>query len=420
VIAVKKNMSKTHFHSFLRPCGMKVNVNMQIKWQSLIILSFIIMILLILIIPITQNSISRDAKQNTAVNANAFLAKKLPVGVIMAAPSVKIPPLKRMEWHKPAEVKGVYTTGWIAGSTKWFPRLIKFIDATEVNALVVDIKNDTGNLSFPVEIPLARETGAAVKMIADPAGMIQTLKEHRIYPIARIVVFKDPYIAKVKPEWAVKSSAGGLWRDRKGLNWVDPHNKLYWDYIIAIAKEAVRLGFQEIQFDYVRFTSDGNTKTCIYPFAANKAPEDVIQEFLQYARTKLAPCGIPISADIFGLTTSADADLGIGQRFEKIVPHVDVVCPMVYPSHYIPGNFGLKNPNAQPYRTVFNSVSDAKKRLTEANSATQLRPWLQDFSLGVRYGRSEIQSQIKAVNDVGIKEWIFWNPSCRYSIDKYR
>jgi hypothetical protein len=395
---------------------------MQKKWQSYIVPSLLIIISFTLIITITQNLIGKVTKQHAAVNAKAVIKKKPPqlTKQVMAAPVVKIPPLKRMEWLKPAAVKGVYTTGWIAGSSKWFPRLLKFIDATEVNALVVDIKDDTGSLSFPVEVPLAKETGAAVKMIADPAGMIQTLKEHQIYPIARIVVFKDPFIAKAKPEWAVKSSAGGLWRDRKGLFWVDPHNKLYWDYIIAIAKEAVRLGFQEIQFDYVRFTSDGNTKTCVYPFADNKAPEDVIQEFLQYARTKLAACDIPISADIFGLTTSADADLGIGQRFEKIIQHIDIVCPMVYPSHYIPGNFGLKNPNAQPYSTVFNSVSDAKKRLTAASSATQLRPWLQDFSLGVRYGRAEIQSQIKAVNDVGIKEWIFWNPSCRYSIEKYQ
>ncbi|HYH01734.1 MAG TPA: putative glycoside hydrolase, partial [Bacillota bacterium] len=205
-----------------------------------------------------------------------------------------------------------------------------------------------------------------------------------------------------------------------GLHWVDPHNKEYWDYIVDIAKEAVRLGFQEIQFDYVRFTSDGNTKRCVYPFGNGLPAEDVIQEFLKYTRAKLAQYDIPVSADIFGLTTSANADLGIGQRFEKIAEHVDIVCPMVYPSHYIPGNFGLKNPNAQPYKTVFSSVRDAKLKLeTAQNTTTQIRPWLQDFSLGVRYGRDEIQAQIKAVEDAGIKEWIFWNPSCRYDVTKY-
>jgi hypothetical protein len=360
-----------------------------------------------------QTMVDSKSKPATAAAKN----NNQPVAVKQVQP----PELKKMDWPKPEEIRGVYTTGWIAGSGKWFPRLIEFINSTEVNALVVDIKDDTGNLSFMADIPLVKTHKTAVNMISNPTKMMQTLKENKIFPIARIVVFKDPYIAKAKPEWAVKDSEGGLWKDRKGLYWVDPHNKLYWDYIVDIAKEAIRLGFQEIQFDYVRFTSDGNIKRCVYPYSNGQASEDVIQEFLKYAKDKLAAYQVPTSADIFGLTTSADADLGIGQRFEKIIANVDVVCPMVYPSHYIPGNFGLRNPNAQPYQTVFQSVSDAKKRLEQAgNTSTQLRPWLQDFSLGVHYGKTEIQAQIKAVNDAGIKEWIFWNPSCRYNAEKYK
>jgi hypothetical protein len=367
----------------------------------------------ILQIPVAQTVDSKSGPADTA-------AKKGPQPV--AVKPVQPPPqeLKKMDWPKPQEIRGVYTTGWIAGSGKWFPRLIDFINATEVNALVVDIKDDTGTLSFMADVPLAKTTQSAVKMIADPVKMMRILKEQNIFPIARIVVFKDPFMAKAKPEWAVKDSEGGLWKDRKGLNWIDPYNKLYWDYIVDIAKEAIRLGFQEIQFDYVRFTSDGNTKRCVYPFSNEQAPEDLIREFLKYAKDKLAVYQVPTAADIFGLTTSADADLGIGQRFEKIIGNVDVVCPMVYPSHYIPGNFGLKNPNAQPYQTVFQSISDAKKRMEQAgNTTTQLRPWLQDFSLGVHYGKAEIQAQIKAVKDAGINEWIFWNPSCRYNAAKY-
>lgn len=367
----------------------------------------------VLQIPVAQTVDSKSGPADTA-------AKTGPQPVAAKPVQPQPPELKKMDWPKPQEIRGVYTTGWIAGSSKWFPRLIDFINATEVNALVVDIKDDTGNLSFMADVALAKTTQSAVKMIADPVKMIQILKENNIFPIARIVVFKDPFIAKAKPEWAVKDSEGGLWKDRKGLNWIDPYNKLYWDYIVDIAKEAIRLGFQEIQFDYVRFTSDGNTKRCVYPFSNGQAPEDLIQEFLKYTQDKLAVYQVPTAADIFGLTTSADADLGIGQRFEKIIGNVDVVCPMVYPSHYIPGNFGLKNPNAQPYQTVFQSVSDAKKRMEQAgNTTTQLRPWLQDFSLGVHYGKTEIQAQIKAVKDAGIKEWIFWNPSCRYNAAKY-
>ena len=327
----------------------------------------------------------------------------------------------RVPWPRPEKVRGVYATGWMAGSAKWFPRIISFIDQTGVNSLVIDVKDDTGTLSYHSRIPLVNAIKASQNKINNPRQMLQTLKEHQIFPIARIVVFKDPFSAKARPDWAVKDSNGGLWQDRKGLNWVDPYNKAYWDYIIAIAQEAVELGFQEIQFDYVRFTSDGDTKRCVYPYNNGKAADDLIPEFLQYARQKLKSYQVPISADIFGLTTSAPDDLGIGQQYEKIIANVDVVCPMVYPSHYARGTFGLKNPDLNPYQTVWRGASDAKKRLaTAGNTTTVLRPWLQDFSLGNYYGRQEIQAQIKALEDAGIKEWIFWNPSCRYQIEKYQ
>jgi hypothetical protein len=328
--------------------------------------------------------------------------------------------LTKVEWTKPTIVKGIYTTGWIAGSVNGFSRLIHFIDETEVNSLVVDIKDDTGTLSFKTDIPLANEIGASIKKIADPVKLMNTLREHHIFPIARIVVFKDPYLAAHKPEWAVKDIGGGLWKDRKGLAWVDPHNRAIWDYILALSKEAIRLGFQEIQFDYVRFTSDGDLKRCIYPFGKGETRQDVIRDFLVYIKKELEPYQVPVSADIFGLTTSAPDDLGIGQQFEKIAQSVDIVCPMVYPSHYAPGSFGLKIPDLHPYETVFRGVRDALKRLEKIDkNGNHIRPWLQDFSLGNYYGRTQIQAQIKAANDAGAKEWIFWNPSCRYSNEKY-
>lgn len=339
-----------------------------------------------------------------------------------------VPPVKRsgrleiakLDWPKPKEIKGIYATGWMAGSAKWFPRLVQFINETEVNALVIDVKDDTGTVSYQSQVDLVNQIKATEIKINDPKAMIQTLYENQIYPIARIVVFKDPFLAKRKPEWAVKDNNGGLWKDRKGLHWVDPYNRDLWDYIISIAEEAISLGFQEIQFDYVRFTSDGDIKRCVYPFNNGEKPEDVIQNFLKYARVRLQPYQIPVSADIFGLTTSVPDDQGIGQQYEKIVSNVDIVCPMVYPSHYAHGTFGLKNPNQQPYETVLKGVSDAKKRLDDiGNTSTIIRPWLQDFNLGHHYGKNEIKAQIKAVQDAGLNEWIFWNPSCRYDKEKY-
>ncbi len=324
-------------------------------------------------------------------------------------------------WPRPQFVKGIYTTAWMAGSGKWLAQTIDFMSQTGINSLVVDVKDDTGTISYQSKVPLAEAIGSWERKIGDPAKLLETLRQHRIYPIARIVVFKDPYLAKHKPEWAVQDSSGGLWEDHKGLNWVDPNNKAYWDYIVAIAREAIGLGFQEIQFDYVRFTSDGAIQRCVYPFSNGELKQDVIRDFLKYAREQLKPYHVPISADIFGLTTSALDDQGIGQLYEKIIANVDIVSPMVYPSHYAPGSFGLGNPNLHPYETVYRAIRDAHKRLEKAgNTTTVLRPWLQDFNLGAHYGRQEIQKQIQAVRDAGASEWIFWNPSCRYQLDKYQ
>ena len=256
-----------------------------------------------------------------------------------------------------------------------------------------------------------------MKKVGDMVALMKTLKERNIYPIARIVVFKDPRLAEARPDLAVKNKSGGVWRDRKGLAWVDPHSREVWKYAVDVAEEAMSFGFKEIQFDYVRFTSDGKISDCVYPYADGKSKEDTIKEFLEYARERLKPYGAVISADIFGLVCSVQDDLGIGQKLEKIGAAVDILSPMVYPSHYYKGTYGLANPNLAPYETVTQSMIDAKNRL--AGIDVKLRPWLQDFNLGSRYGREQIMAQIKALNDQGIRDWLFWNPSCRYDAGKY-
>ncbi|NLY90125.1 MAG: putative glycoside hydrolase [Firmicutes bacterium] len=317
----------------------------------------------------------------------------------------------------PAEVKGIYATGWAAGSPALFNRILQFIEATEVNSLVVDIKDDTGLLSYRSTVPLVEVLGAWEKKIPDPQRLLQTLQQKKIYPIARLVVFKDPYLAEKRPDLAVKHTDGGIWRDYKGLAWVDPHAREVWNYNIQIAKEAIKMGFPEIQFDYVRFASDGDLKKCVYPFADGSSKEDVIEAFLQYAREELEPLGAVVSADIFGLACSAPDDLYIGQKLEKIAQAVPVISPMVYPSHYAKGSYGLANPDLSPYETVLKSLQDASRRLSAY--PVKLRPWLQDFSLGSNYGPAQIEAQIRAVYDAGVRDWIFWNPSCRYDVNKY-
>ncbi len=315
-----------------------------------------------------------------------------------------------------APVRGVYVTAYSAGSARKFGEIMSFIKATEVNSVVIDVKDDTGTISYPSAVELARKIGSGYRKF-DPEQVLSLLKKENIRPIARIVVFKDPFLAAKRTDLAVRSKAGGLWRDRHGQPWVDPNCREVWRYVVDLAKEAAAKGFQEIQFDYVRFTSDGKISDCVYPFATGRSKSDVIQDFLVYARKELKPLGVALSADVFGLTCSSRDDLGIGQRLEQIAAAVDIISPMVYPSHYYKGTYGIPNPDLAPYETIAASLRAALPRL--AGLGVRVRPWLQDFSLYSKYGRKELMAQIKAVYDAGLTEWIFWNPSNNYDRSKY-
>lgn len=359
----------------------------------------------------------KPSEKRAGVKQAAALRVERPQAqVIPAKAMIPETPAKPI-WERPQAVRGIYATGWMAGSSKWFPRLVKFVQDTQVNTMVIDVKDDEGTLSYRSQVLLAHSLGADEAKINNPEAMMRTLRENNIWPIARLVVFKDPFLARKRPELAVRSKAGGLWRDRNGMTWVDPNCREIWEYNIAIAKEAVAMGFQEIQFDYVRFTSDGKITDCVYPYSDGTKKEDVISAFLAFAQKQLKPLGVKVSADIFGLVTSARDDLGIGQQLEKVAQNVDIISPMVYPSHYARGSFGLTNPDLHPYETVYKGLTDARERLT--GTQVLIRPWLQDFNLGNAYGREQIQAQIKAVHDAGLREWIFWNPSNHYDAGKY-
>jgi len=309
-------------------------------------------------------------------------------------------------------VKGIYATGFTAGS-KNIERLIDLIDKTELNALVVDIKDATGYLTTPLETDPELSVSAVTYKIKDLPALVTDLKERGIYTIARVVVFKDPLVADRYPELAVQRKSGGIWRDYKGKAWTNPYKKEVWDYNVDIALAAIRAGFEEIQFDYVRFPSDGPLKEAVYPGKDNKNRADTIEAFLAYAGEKIHKAGAFVSADVFGLTCSAEDDLGIGQKIELIAGSADYVSPMVYPSHYAPGSYGIKNPNASPYKTVYKSLTDAVYKTRDTDNI--IRPWLQDFSYGYSYGAKEVRAQIKATYDAGLEEWILWNASNRYT-----
>ncbi|MGE5653797.1 MAG: putative glycoside hydrolase [Bacillota bacterium] len=329
-------------------------------------------------------------------------------------PSPPAPPVV----GKPAKVKGIYVTAWTAGYQPRLETLISLVDSTEINAMVIDVKDDTGDITYRSQAPRVDEVGSNKQPRAtDIDSLLKTLTDRKVYKIARVTVFKDPRAAEGHPAWALKTASGSLWRDRTGAAWLDPYNREAWDYIIGIAKEAIAKGFNEVQWDYVRFPSDGETSTIVYPAKAagdTRSRVEVIKSFLAYAKKELEPLGVPISADLFGLVTSAIDDLGIGQTLE-LAEEVDYISPMTYPSHYASGSYGFDNPNAEPYGVLAKAMQDAKAKLGEQGTVV-LRPWLQDFDLGYPdYGAKELRDQIRACEDNGVEEWLLWSPTNSYT-----
>lgn len=320
------------------------------------------------------------------------------------------------------EVRGIYMTGYSIAEKKKFDSLIKLIDETELNAVVIDVKNDEGMVLYKTGLEDVQFSGANSKIIIeDIDALLKYLNEKDIYTIARIVTFKDNKAASKFPHLAVKNTGGNVWRDRNGQAWLNPYNRESWDYVLDIAEEAAAKGFKEIQFDYVRFPTDGNLKLINYGAAQGESKPQAIGDFLKYARGRLSNMGAVTSADVFGLVTTAEDDMNIGQQLEFLADSVDVICPMVYPSHYGKGMYGVAEPDFEPYKIVNYSMKKAKERLDKnENNIAKLRPWLQDFSATYldnykKYGPAEIRAQIKASYDAGVREWILWNAANKYT-----
>src|SRR3989344_532374 len=349
----------------------------------------------------------------------------------------------------PTEVRAIYMTSWVAGTKSFRDELVSLIEETEINSVVIYIKDYSGKIAFYINDPDVEKYEAFEVRIPDIKEFIQELHSKGIYVIGRVTVFQDPYLAKTHPELAVlKASDKTIWKDYKGLSFTDPGNKQVWDYHVAIAKGSHNIGFDEINFDYIRFPSDGNMKDIYYPKSEEILSSDpksgkarVMESFFAHLSSNLRTINGPvISADLFGMTTTNYDDLNIGQVLERTLPHFDYVSPMVYPSHY-PKNFiGLNNPNSNPYLVVNYSMKEAVRRANatttsvfgmthklvststagniygkETFSADSLRPWLQDFDYGGNYGANEVREQINATYDAGINSWMLWAPSNRYT-----
>ncbi|HEV7387432.1 MAG TPA: putative glycoside hydrolase [Gemmatimonadaceae bacterium] len=314
--------------------------------------------------------------------------------------------------------RGLYVFRFGA-NTRRMKHLIGIADSTEINALIIDVKDEFGLNFVPTDPMLKKNAGTQVKAV-NMRALVDTIRAHGILPVARIVVFKDSVTARNNPDHVIRKADGTPWRDKKGQTWVNPYANAIWEYNFRVAEEAIKMGFGEIQFDYIRFPEPFKSlPPQVFPEQNGRSKPQVLAEFLNDARARFAKMGVRTTADIFGLVTTVGGALEVGQQWEHVSPAVDVVLPMVYPSHYPPGSFQLPHPNAAPYDVIHIAISRARERDAKLGiKSDHVRPWLQAFSLGKPpYGPHEIEEQKRAVYDAGYDGWVMWEPGSRY--DKF-
>jgi len=329
----------------------------------------------------------------------------------------------------PEPVKAIYMTSCVAATPSIRARLVKLAEETEINSIVIDIKDYSGTVSFIPDDSNFAGNDAGGCIASGMKEFIGALHDKNIYVIGRITVFQDSFYSKLHPELAIKkaSDQSVVWKDYKGLSFIDVGAKEYWKYISAISKESYAIGFDELNYDYIRYPSDGNMNDIYYPFSEEqvvadpeKGKADILKRFFAYLDEDIRNTGIPTSADLFGMTTTNGDDLNIGQILEYAEPHFDYIAPMVYPSHYPTGFNGHTDVNAYPYEIVKFSMDEGiEKLLTASSTASKLRPWLQDFDYPVPYTPDMVQAQIQATYDAGLTSWMMWDPANVYTKEVY-
>lgn len=322
----------------------------------------------------------------------------------------------------PFAVQGIYVSSYVistydgdSNTEDWFTSLLDFVEETELNAMVLEVKDAWGTVAYNTQVSLVLELGTAEPRY-DVSRILQECRRRGIYTIAYIVTFEDSRLADARPEWAVQSaSQGGPWKDRRGLKWTDPYRPEVWEYNLTIAREMAGLGFDEIQFDYIRFPTDGDISGVVYAEETSIEKQyATIAGFVQRVYEELAPLGVFISADVFGYAAWRKM-WEQGQDISLMAHYLDYLCPMSYPSHYSPGELGCANPNACPYPIVLETVKRAYAQMTEGQRA-KVRPWLQDFDLGdPPYGPKEVEEEIKAAHEGGAVGWCLWNAGNVYT-----
>ncbi len=347
----------------------------------------------------------------------------------------------------PASMRAIYITSWVSSQKQWRENLIKFVEKSEINSVIIDIKDYSGYVTFDTKDPYIKALNTEQIRVKDLKEWIEDLHKRGIYTIARITVFQDPIYANSHPKEAVQTKQGTVWTDKHKLAYVDVASKPFWTYIVHIAQAAEQVGFDEVNFDYIRYPTDGNLKNIQFPLSgpsvlikdsrlyATASPnagtkniasrrisprEKHLSEFFIYLRQELKNIGIPMSADVFGMTMTNYDDIGIGQVLESVEPNFDYIYPMVYPSHYPPGFNKFAKPAEHPYEIVHYAMKYGAERLRkQGKNPNKLRPWLQDFNLGAKYDAAKIRAQIKATRDANLTGYLIWDPRNKYTQEAY-
>ncbi len=361
----------------------------------------------------------------------------------------------------PEQVKAIYMTSCVAGTPSFRTKLIDLIRETEINAVVIDIKDYSGTISFPAESESWRSAWLEARCgTKDMPQLIELLHDHDIFVIGRITVFQDPFYAPKHPELAVlRSDQATVWKDHKGLSFIDVAAKPYWDHIIELVRDSYNIGFDELNFDYVRYPSDGNITDTYYPqsmagqygmdrqanleaffkYLNEQLDDETKFAAMRHENTGRASSTPWTSVDLFGMTTTNYDDLSIGQVQDRAAPYFDFVAPMVYPSHYPDGFLNLGDPNDYPYKVVYHAMKTGTDRMLSSTTPMQgflherigtttpavyrkpvytgdrLRTWIQDFDYGGDYDAADVRAQIQASYDAGVNSWMIWAPSNIYT-----
>ena len=376
-----------------------------------------VILILLLVIPCITACKKKETASGDALSA---------VEEANEEPAVEMPPVSIANRIDPkVKVRGIYVTGAMAGKDA-LDNLIELCDNTDLNAMVIDVKDDAGNITYDMDLDVVKEVGAVKAYVKDMPALLQKLHEHGIYCIARIVCFKDPCLAASRDDLALKLPTGEPIVDGHGNAFVNPYKKEVHEYIVAVAKKAIEAGFDEIQFDYVRFPIGEDADNADYGVNTRKYTRiKCISSFFTYCETEFHKDGIIFGADLFGtIIGSALDEQATGQVYKDIAIKADVVCPMIYPSHYANGNFGIEVPDAEPYEAILGALGRSTKALSGISEEARayVRPWLQCFTASwveghIEYDLEAIKAQIQAVYDAGYEEWILWNASNKYTYE---